>query len=66
VKRWTTASALSAVSRQPLSMISACPRPGIFSISVTPWVLGVDLGLGQGFRLAAAAWNSGLPGVGTA
>ena len=34
--RWTNASALSAVSRQPLSMISACPWPGSFSISVTP------------------------------
>jgi hypothetical protein len=36
--RWTNASALSATSSQPLSMISACPRPGIFSISVTPWL----------------------------
>jgi hypothetical protein len=36
--RRTNASALSATSRQPLSMVSACPRPGIFSISVTPWL----------------------------
>jgi hypothetical protein len=36
--RRTDASALSAISRQPLSMVSACPRPGIFSISVTPWL----------------------------
>src|SRR5947209_10363235 len=34
--RRTNASALSATSRQPLSTISPCPRPGIFSISVTP------------------------------
>ena len=35
-KRCTNASAVSATSRQPLSIVSACPRPGISTISVTP------------------------------
>src|SRR6266851_3243891 len=35
-KRLTNSSALSATSRQPLSMVSAWPRPGISAISVTP------------------------------
>jgi len=35
-KRWTKASAVSATSFQPLSMVSAWPRPVIFLISVTP------------------------------
>src|ERR1700730_7059250 len=34
-KRCTNASAVSATSRQPLSMVRACPRPGISTISVT-------------------------------
>ena len=34
--RLTKSSTLSATSRQPLSMVSACPRPGILTISVTP------------------------------
>ena len=34
--RWTKASAVSATSRQPLSIISECPRPGISMYSVTP------------------------------
>src|SRR5438270_7401787 len=34
--RRTKASAVSATSRQPLSMVSACPRPFIFTISVAP------------------------------
>src|SRR5207244_2161686 len=36
VKRLTNSSALSATSRQPLSITSACPRFGISAISVTP------------------------------
>ena len=36
VKRWTNARAVSATSRQPLSIVNACPRPGISAISVTP------------------------------
>ena len=36
VKRLTKASAVSATSRQPLSIVSAWPRPGISTISVTP------------------------------
>ena len=36
VKRFTNASAVSATSRQPLSIVSACPRPAISTISVTP------------------------------
>jgi hypothetical protein len=35
-KRRTKASAVSATSRQPWSMVSACPRPGISTYSVTP------------------------------
>src|ERR1700682_1075540 len=35
-KRLTNSSALSATSRQPLSIVSAWPRPGISAISVTP------------------------------
>jgi len=34
-KRMTKASALLATSRQPLSITSECPRPGISAISVT-------------------------------
>src|SRR5712691_4091281 len=34
-KRWTKASAVSATSRHPLSTVSACPRPGIVTNSVT-------------------------------
>jgi len=34
-KRLTNASAVSATSRQPLSIVSACPRPLISTISVT-------------------------------
>jgi len=37
-KRLTKASALSATSRQPLSITSECPRPGISAISVTFWL----------------------------
>src|SRR6266480_1215500 len=33
---WTKASAVSATSRQPLSIVSACPRFGTLAISVTP------------------------------
>ena len=94
----TNSSAVSATSRQPLSMVSAWPRPGISLISVTPSLsfcclndaLAIDHGIvwsfsplmissGQrsgflvstfasvhGLKLAAAAWNSGLPGAGTA
>ena len=36
VKRLTNSSAVSATSRQPLSIVSACPRLGISVISVTP------------------------------
>jgi hypothetical protein len=35
-KRWTKSRAMSATSRQPLSMVSACPRFGTSVISVTP------------------------------
>jgi hypothetical protein len=35
-KRRTKARAMSATSRQLLSMVSACPRPGISTYSVTP------------------------------
>ena len=35
-KRLTNARAVSATSRQPLSIVSECPRFGIFLISVTP------------------------------
>jgi hypothetical protein len=35
-KRLTNASAVSATSRQPLSIVSACPRPAISAISVIP------------------------------
>jgi hypothetical protein len=35
-KRRTKASAFSATCRQPLSMVSAWPRLGIWMISVTP------------------------------
>jgi hypothetical protein len=34
VKRCTNSNAVSATSRQPLSMVSECPRLGIFVISV--------------------------------
>ena len=34
--RLTNSSAFSATSRQPASIVSACPRPGILTISVTP------------------------------
>ena len=37
-KRITNASAVSATSRQPLSMTSQCPRLGISMISVTVWL----------------------------
>src|SRR5215471_19412246 len=37
--RFTNSSAFSATSRQPASMVSACPRPGILTISVTPVLL---------------------------
>jgi hypothetical protein len=36
VNRSTKASAVSATSRQPLSMVRAWPRPGISVNSVTP------------------------------
>src|SRR4029077_19771469 len=35
VTRFTKSSAFSATSRQPASMVSECPRPGILTISVT-------------------------------
>jgi hypothetical protein len=35
-KRCTNARAVSATSRQPLSIVSACPRLGISTISATP------------------------------
>jgi hypothetical protein len=35
-KRLTKASAVPATSRQPLSIVSACPRPAISASSVTP------------------------------
>src|SRR6476660_4829930 len=38
VNRLTNSSAFSATSRQPASIVSACPRPGILTISVTPWL----------------------------
>jgi hypothetical protein len=34
--RLTNASAVSATSRQPLSIVSECPRSGTLTISVTP------------------------------
>src|SRR5215469_13269602 len=37
--RFTNSSAFSATSRQPASIVSACPRPGILTISVTPLLL---------------------------
>jgi natural resistance-associated macrophage protein len=36
VNRLTNSSAFSATSRQPASIVSACPRPGILTISVAP------------------------------
>src|SRR5262245_41991971 len=36
VDRLTNSSAFSATSRQPRSIVSACPRRGILTISVTP------------------------------
>jgi hypothetical protein len=36
VNRLTNSSAFSATSRQPASIVSACPRPVIFTISVAP------------------------------
>ena len=92
------ARAVSATSRQPLSMTSACPRFGISMISVTlsfrfcclyeasamahgtvlsfsPEMISSGPRSGfsvstfasvHGLRLAAAAWNSGSPGAGTA
>ena len=36
VNRLTNSSAFWATSRQPASIVSACPRPGILTISVTP------------------------------
>src|SRR6476620_3568515 len=36
VNRLTNSSAFSATSRQPASIVSECPRPGILTISVTP------------------------------
>src|SRR6266852_3047557 len=38
VNRPTNSSAFSATSRQPASIVSECPRPGILTISVTPWL----------------------------
>src|SRR5260370_19957602 len=38
VKRWTKARAMSATSRQPLSMTREWPRLGSSTISVTPWL----------------------------
>lgn len=38
--RRTKASAVSATSRHPLSIVSACPRPAILRISVMPSTLG--------------------------
>lgn len=35
-KRRTNSSEVCATSRQPLSMVIACPRPGISTNSVTP------------------------------
>ena len=34
--RLTNSSVFSATSRQPASIVSACPRPAILTISVTP------------------------------
>src|SRR5215471_1436326 len=34
--RLANSRAFSATSRQPASIVSACPRPGILTISVTP------------------------------
>ncbi len=36
VNRLTNSSAFSATSRHPASIVRACPRPGILTISVTP------------------------------
>src|SRR6266403_4518483 len=36
---FTNSSTFPATSRQPASIVSACPRPGILTISVTPWLL---------------------------
>src|SRR5205814_6548052 len=36
VNRLANSSAFSATSRQPASIVSECPRPGILTISVTP------------------------------
>ena len=38
VNRLTNSSAFPATSRQPASIVSACPRPGILTMSVTPWL----------------------------
>ena len=57
VKRLMNARAVSATSRQPLSMVSAWPRPGIWTISVTPsfrfWRLNEALAIAQG-----TVWSS--------
>ncbi len=67
---------MSATSRQALSIVRACPRPGILTISVTPGLRcrrvneALEMAQGtasvEGLRLAAAAGNSGTPEVGTA
>src|SRR5215467_8755357 len=36
LNRLANSRAFSATSRQPASIVSACPRPGILTISVTP------------------------------
>src|SRR5215470_5664374 len=36
LNRLVNSRAFSATSRQPASIVSACPRPGILTISVTP------------------------------
>src|SRR5262252_3042876 len=36
LNRLANSRAFSATSRQPASIVSACPRPGILAISVTP------------------------------
>src|SRR2546428_5176564 len=50
------ASAVSATSRQPLSIVSACPRLGISTISVTPsfrcWRLNDAFAIAQGTVLS--------------
>jgi hypothetical protein len=49
--RWTNARAVSATSRQPLSIVSACPRPSISMYSVTPSALRENPACGATSRL---------------